>query len=293
MIKNLLNISHEKLMDYALKYYKIAIGKKCDIYNPVLFTEKILWYTYLYNNPICPYIVDKVTFKQYIKDKLGDGYTIPMFGSWKTIEEFEKAWFSAELPNEFCLKANLQSDGRNILIIHDKRKTNFEDIRKEVTEWLKPENTLMNSYARDFYMSVPQVLAEEYMSNFKDQLYDYKFFCFDGKPYCMYVATEHFMEDDYPITFYDLDWNKLDVRYGPHQNADVPKPKHYEEMKRLASILSQGFPFIRVDFFDTDDKLYLAELTFNPGGGFTPYYPESFNKELGDLFILPADIDYK
>ena len=181
MIKNLLNISHEKLMDYALKYYKIAIGKKCDIYNPVLFTEKILWYTYLYNNPICPYIVDKVTFKQYIKDKLGDGYTIPMFGSWKTIEEFEKAWFSAELPNEFCLKANLQSDGRNILIIHDKRKTNFEDIRKEVTEWLKPENTLMNSYARDFYMSVPQVLAEEYMSNFKDQLYDYKFFCFDGK----------------------------------------------------------------------------------------------------------------
>ena len=109
----------------------------------------------------------------------------------------------------------------------------------------------------------------------------------------MYVATEHFMKDDYPITFYDLDWNKLDVQYGHHQNADVPKPVHYEEMKELAKILSKGFPFLRVDFFDTKEKLYLAELTFNPGGGFVPYCPESFNRKLGDLFILPNSFNDK
>lgn len=287
MNRNLLRISQEKLMEYALKFYKISMGKNCNIHNPVLFTEKIQWYTFFYDNPICPYIVDKVTFKSYIEEKLGQGYTIPLYGSWATVEEFENAWFGNELPDEFCLKANLQSDGRNIRIIHNKKNVNFQDIKKEVAEWLKPENTLMNSMARNFYISKPKVLAEQYMSNFKDQLYDYKFFCFDGKPFCMYVATEHFMEEDYPITFYDLNWNKLDVRYGSHQNADVPQPKHYEEMKSLASVLSKGFPFLRVDFFDTEDKLYLAELTFNPGGGFVPYHPESFNKLLGDMFILP------
>lgn len=62
-------------------------------------------------------------------------------------------------------------------------------------------------------------------------------------------------------------------------------------MKEFGKILSEDFPFVRVDFFDTEDHLYLAELTFNPGGGFTPYYPESFNKEMGELFVLPEQCD--
>ncbi len=59
-----------------------------------------------------------------------------------------------------------------------------------------------------------------------------------------------------------------------------------EEMKEIASKLSQDFPFIRVDFFDTPDKLYLAELTFYPGGGLTQYYTVEFNKLMGDMFEL-------
>lgn len=293
MNKDLLYVNQGKLMDYALKYYKIAMGKKCDIHNPTLFTEKVLWYTYFYDNPICPYIVDKVTFKQYINNKLGEGYTIPMFGSWTSVDEFEKAWFSDILPNEFCLKANLQSDGRNIKMIHDKKNTDFSKIKKEVIEWLKPENTLMNSLARNFYMSEPRILAEQYMSNFMDQLYDYKFFCFNGRPFCIYVAQDHFGKEGSHISFYDLNWNKMNVRYGNHLVGEAPCPKHFEDMIDISKTLSREFPFLRVDFFDTDDKLFIAELTFNPGGGFVPYYPESFNKELGDLFILPINNNHK
>ena len=58
-------------------------------------------------------------------------------------------------------------------------------------------------------------------------------------------------------------------------------------MVKIARILSKDFPFIRVDFFDTDGQVYVAELTFAPGGGTTPYLPESFNKKLGDMFVLP------
>ena len=75
----------------------------------------------------------------------------------------------------------------------------------------------------------------------------------------------------------------MDVKYGNHTiNPSVPKPYHFEKMMELAKILSKDFPFVRVDFFDTKEKLYLAELTFYPGGGVTPYHPEAFNKELGD-----------
>ncbi len=154
------------------------------------------------------------------------------------------------------------------------------------------ENTLMNSISRHLYWSKPMIIAEKYMSNFDNQLYDYKFFCFNGEPYCMYSAIDQFEDgkntDAYPIMFYDLDWKKMDVKYGHHPNyADVPKPTHFGEMIVLAKKLSAEFPFLRVDFFDTEDKLYLAELTFDPGGGFTPYYPISFNKQLGDLMPFP------
>lgn len=88
--------------------------------------------------------------------------------------------------------------------------------------------------------------------------------------------------------FYDLNWNRLDVMYGNHpNNVNVPRPVHYDQMIEFAGILSKDFPFMRVDFFDTEEKLYLAELTFNPGGGMVPYSPIEFNEIMGDKFKLP------
>ena len=71
------------------------------------------------------------------------------------------------------------------------------------------------------------------------------------------------------------------------QEKNAEKPKHFDEMVEIDRKLSKDFPFIRVDFFDTDEQVYVAELTFAPGGGATPYHPLSFNKQLGDMFVLP------
>lgn len=284
-----------KLIRTNMRYYKHWMGYAFDLRNPKTFTEKIQWYKFFYGNPMCPYIVDKLTFKQYIEEKLGSGYTIPVYCVWNNAEDFESQCFDA-IPagvKEFCLKANLQSNGRCIKIIHDKDKVDIDSLKKEVAQWFKIENTLINSVDRFFYNSKPLVFAEKNMSNIAGQLYDYKFFCFGGEPYCIYAAIDQFENgvntDAYPIIFYDLNWNKMEIQYGHHpNNADVHKPIHYDEMLEISKKLSRDFPFVRVDFFDTEEKLYVAELTFNPGGGFVPFYPESFNQELGDLFILPS-----
>lgn len=287
MANNLLDKTQDQLLKYALKYYKINCKRACNISDPKLLSEKIQWYTFFYKNPLCPYIVDKVTFKDYVKEKIGEGYTIPLIASWKSVDEFEKDWWGETLPKEFCLKSNLQSDGKCIRIIHDKDSVDFAELKKEISEWLKPENTNMNSLARNFYMSTPQVLAEKFMSNYKDQLYDYKFYCFDGYVHCVCSSKEHFVDEHYPITYFDTSWNMLDVQSGDHKVEFIPKPPHFEKMLELAKLLSKGFPFIRVDFFDTEEKLYVAELTFNPGGGFFNFNPISFDREMGDLFVIP------
>ena len=125
---------------------------------------------------------------------------------------------------------------------------------------------------------------KEYLENIKNQLFDYKVFCFDGQPFCFESAMERFEGGIPTFTFYDLNWNKMDVTSGNHPNGDVPKPKHLSEMLRLSKILSAGFPHLRVDFFDTDDKLYVAELTLYTAGGYSIYNPQSFNEKMGELF---------
>ena len=267
--------------------YKKRHGYKMNLKNPKTFTEKLQWYKLYYKGDgHLERIVDKYLFKDYIKEHLGEGYTIPLLGVWTDINHLEKDWSS--LPEEFCLKSTLQSDGNCIKFIHNKSSIQFDTIKKELKEWLNPKKTLINSFCKAYYNATPRILAEEYMQNVKDQLFDYKFFCFDGEPYCIYTAVEHFSEKGSTITFYDLNWEKMDVQYGNHEVGDLPKPIHYEEMLTISKKLSKGFPFLRVDFFDTKEKLLLAELTLYPGGGNTPYKPNSFNETLGNLFKLPS-----
>lgn len=274
----------EKLIAANQRHYKHRMGYSFDIKHPKLFTEKIQWYKFFYEHPDINRITDKVRFKEYIKEKLGEGYTIPMYGAWDNVCSLEEEWNKKEgaLPEQFVLKANLQSDDNGIKFIHEKNKVAFDSIKHEMESWLEIKNTLMNSCDRRFYMSQPMILAEKFMTDGTDRLTDYKFFCFNGKPYCVYVDFEH------SILFYDMDWNKLDVKYGHYQNdGDIKCPKTFCEMKNIAEKLSEGFPFVRVDLYSIDDKVYAGEMTFNPGGGFTHYYPVSFNEKLGEMFKLP------
>ena len=56
-------------------------------------------------------------------------------------------------------------------------------------------------------------------------------------------------------------------------------------MKELASILSEGLPFIRIDFFNVGDKVYFGEFTFYDWGGMKPLN-ENWEIKLGELINL-------
>lgn len=279
----------EKLTENLQRSYQAYHGSELNMDAPVYFTEKLQWYKVNYRTEAMERAVDKFLFKGYITEKLGDGFVVPYYGAWTDIQSFEKAWDS--LPNAFVLKSTLQSDGKNIKIIKDKTLVDTKQLFRELKTWFKVKNTLIDSYCRAYHNATPRIIAEQYVQWLGEQLYDYKFFCFDGEPYCAYAAMDHFKGgengDDYAISFYDMNWNKLNVKYGKHENGDIPKPPHLEEMLRIAKVLSKDFPFVRVDFFDTDDQLYVAELTFYPGGGLSSYQPKEFDKLLGNQFILP------
>lgn len=174
--------------------------------------------------------------------------------------------------------------------VTNKSALDKEKLLTEVNNWLDPRNTMMNTCCCRFNNSTPCILAEEYLKQEGHTPNDYKFFCFNGIPHYVYAATAHFEKEMSAISFYDLDWNILDVKYADYLTAKVEKPEQFDEMLEIAKTLSKGFPFVRVDFFNVSGRVYLSELTFDSGDGHRKFDPASFDLEMGKLFkIVPND----
>ena len=73
----------------------------------------------------------------------------------------------------------------------------------------------------------------------------------------------------------------------PDHSRDIYIPSSMDKMIELAERLSTGFPHVRVDFYDVGGKIYFGELTFFHASGLEPFYPEEWDKTLGDWLILP------
>jgi hypothetical protein len=186
------------------------------------------------------------------------------------------------------LKSNLFGNGNHIRVVKDKSLENYDEVRAEVASWLKPRNTYLDNFACRMFNSKPQVLAEKFMPEL-GVLNDYKFLCFAGEPKYISVAVKVALEIDSDISYYDMDWNRVEVKYGTHPQCVASRPKHFDQMVEISRKLSKDFPFVRVDFYDTDEKLYVGEMTFCPGGACSRFNPRSFDEELGKLFSMPNE----
>ena len=119
---------------------------------------------------------------------------------------------------------------------------------------------------------------------------DYKIFSFDGEPAFVQVCLNrrgHVIE----IAIYDTDWNfhpeySVVTKDCLIYNRPLPKPKALPEMLRMASVLSKGFPFVRVDLYEVNDKPYFGEMTFTPAAGFISNFSADFQMLLGSKFRL-------
>lgn len=58
-------------------------------------------------------------------------------------------------------------------------------------------------------------------------------------------------------------------------------------MVRIAEIMSEGIPFVRVDCYIIKGKPYIGEMTFFPYGGFLKFEGEYWNYLLGETECLP------
>ena len=59
---------------------------------------------------------------------------------------------------------------------------------------------------------------------------------------------------------------------------------------RSAEKLATGLPFVRVDFYSVNGRIYFGELTFFPDSGFGKFVVPNQDEEMGKWLHLPIDV---
>lgn len=270
------------------KIFEKQHGYKINFNNPQTFNEKLMWMKLYYQEPLITKCCDKYAVKDYVANIVGEEYVVPTIKSWTNAGQIN----FDELPERFVLKVNWSSG--YLKIVKNKEELNQAQTRRQFARWIKPYR---NSYYQTLnwgYKNMPPIIfAEEYIEQENEQVYDYKFFCFNGRVDSLFIATDR-QDKSKPTTFdfYDADFNPLPITYGGHAHVETPhkKPKNFEKMKEIAAKLSAPFPFVRVDFYDLGDRVYVGEMTFYSGGALLSFDPFEWDQKYGEMIHLPDKI---
>lgn len=264
-----------------LQYYH-HFQKRLNLKSPRSFNEKLQWLKLHYRREIMILMVDKFEVKKYVSDTIGSQYVVPLLGVWNNANEID---FNS-LPDQFVLKCNHDCNG--LVICKDKKEINQADARIKLNKALK-DNGYWHSREWPYKRVNRRIIAEEYLEDKQlKELRDYKFFCFSGIVKCFKVDYGRFT--DHHANYFDPKGNLLqfgEVAYMPIYEKEIDLPDCLPEMISLAEKLSEGFPFMRVDFYYVNKRVFFGEITFFPAAGFGKFTSDEWDLILGDWLVLP------
>ena len=266
--------------------YKIKLRRNLNLNQPKRFTEKIQWYKLNYRDPIMKQSVDKYEVRKHIKDK---GLTNILTDLYQVVDDTQNINFE-KLPESFVMKSTNGGGGLNVLICNNKSTFDYNKYLPIMNNWLVKKDKKSGEEKWVYNGLKPRIIIEELLiDNHKDNvkgINDYKFLCFNGKP--QYIIFDIDRYTNHKRNIYDIDWNYLNISTDVKPEGDIfPKPKGLKEMIEIAKILSEDFPFVRVDLYYVNNKVYFGELTFFPWSGYVQFQPDYFDYELGKKFNLP------
>ncbi len=265
--------------DYLKIVYRVRFGRKLDLKNPKTFNEKLQWLKLYDRKDIYSMMVDKCEAKKYVASVIGKEFIIPTFGVYDRFEDID---FN-KLPKQFVMKCTHNSGG--IVICKDKKKLDKKKARKVLNKCLKRNFYYAN---REWpYKNVkPRIIVEKYIKDkMSDDLLDYKFMCFNGKPKYVYITVKN---DNIFENYYDMNFRPIDINHGfPRSEINFMKPIPFVEMEKIAKKLSKDMPFLRVDLHYTNGKILFGEMTFYDWAGFRPFSNEGvWDEKMGAMIDL-------
>ena len=265
---------------FLLLVYRLRVGKRLDLHHPRSFTEKIQWLKLHWRDDIITRCSDKYEARTFVEERIGPEILKELYGVYEKPEDIDLN----KLPDAFVLKVN-HGCKQNILC---KKKSNMDwnHTVRQLKKYLK-ENLYPTTREWTYKNIVPRILCEEHLAKNGEVLYEYGFYCYDGVP--RLVEINEYQDELHRVNMFDLDLNLLENKYGsPPLPQPVIRPPQFDRMLEYSAILSQGFPFLRVDLLYVNNRIYFGEMTFFPLAGLLRLSPDSFDFYLGSYLQLPV-----
>lgn len=277
---------------WVSKNYESIIGKSINIDDPKTLNEKIVWLkvNYIQNNyrQCC----DKYLLHRYLKERLGTDYAPKLLFVTKDPEQL-----TLDKINEFpCIIKVSNGSGSN-LIVHNKSEFTDDYIRK----FFKKEvfsacyHTIV-SREHQYVDKKPYIVVEQLLQDSEGNIpNDYKFLYINGKLQFIYCSVDRLGANVRQV--YDKDWNRLHFIWVKNANEtlfkkydeseSIERPRFYEEMVKVSYELAKDFPLVRIDFYETEQRIYIGEITLHHGSGTDKFYPDKYDAFYGEKFVLP------
>lgn len=268
--------------------YRIKMGRPLNLKNPQRYTEKIQWYKLYYKNEKMIEAVDKYDVRKLISDMELEKILPRCYGVYDSYKDI--VW--EKLPEKFVIKDTLAGGGTSVIIVKKKDELDYIDLHNTLKNWTK-RNSHVKSDGREWpYYSGKnhRILIEECLeTSTGESLTDYKFFCFYGKVYCVYVIGNRKIGNHGELAIMNEEFIRLPYQSDTQKAMkDSPlKPKNYDYMLEIARKISSGYPHVRVDLYNIEGKVYFGEMTFFGASGYQKFCPDKFDYILGRQFVLP------
>ena len=265
-------------ISYVKHQYKYITHHKLNLKNPVRYTEK-LQYLRLYIYPKDPKVIKaagRAGVREYLTEKGFGECLIPIYGIFDTFDDID----FDKLPNQFVMKCTHACAFNQIVL--DKSTFNKEESRNKFNKWLKT-NYGKKTVERHYSPITPQIIIEKYLGSAENLPVEYKIHVFNGKAKYMYVVTGR--GKDIRYNNYYIDWTPFDgAQFNGWKKREegVPVPSNWDEMVKLAEAMAKEFPFVRVDLYNIDGKIYFSELTFTPAKGTLIFDDDKADYEIGE-----------
>ena len=206
-------------------------------------------------------------------------------GVWNKFDEIE----FDKLPNQFVLKCT--HDSGSYVICKDKNAFDKKKAKVKLEKSLK-RNYFWGNREWPYKNVVPRIIAEPFIESLgKPESTEYKLTCFNGKVVFTTICTgiAHSKLNERKNDFYDRDFNMLPfwTYYKHSDNPIKEKPWFLDTMISYAEELGKDIPYVRVDFYLVDNKIYFGETTFFTWGGYLKMNPEEWDLKLGEMLELP------
>lgn len=274
---------YPKILANELYIESTHIQKGIDWNNPRNINEKINWLKFYSDTSEWTRLADKYKVREYIREKGLNDILVTLYGVWNSARDID----FESLPNSFVLKLN--NGCGTVWIVRDKNREDLELLRKKVRKACKEKFGYLR--AEPHYSKIPlKIIAEELLEEDSDisrSLIDYKIWCFNGQVFGTYNCYDRKGFEIF-TEWHDLTWKhrpewSVVTSHCKDGRGRVPRPSNYERMLEIASLLSEGFPQVRVDLYNIKGKIYFGEMTFTSSGGYMDYLSDVANNEMGAL----------